>query len=176
MSKEVKNFKLKDLKIGIPDSGKWNDKYEGLEEVDYDYAPLKKSLQDEGYKPDKYNYITATDEGKIMYGSRRVWLMQQDMSMDQEDEIAVEIMTKKEREADITKRLNADIPPERRTLKKDGKMITATVRPAALNVGPKKALRARHKASGKNIPGYPYDFEFECKATGKIIKVDAGKS
>ena len=60
MAKEVKNFKLSDLKITVPKSGQW----EGMEA--YPYAPLKSSLKDKGYKPEEYDYICADTDGNVV--------------------------------------------------------------------------------------------------------------
>jgi len=171
MAKEIKSFKLKDLKITVPKDGQW-------ENLPYDYSPVKSSLEDKGYKPEEFNYICADINGKVMYGSRRVWLMQNDMSMDQEADIDCEIMTSKELFSDLCAKMNADMEG-RRTLKdkKTGKMVPATTRPAAFNsnsMNKKTALRDFHKKK-PNIAGYPYDFE-TTDVGGKKIKIDAGKS
>ena len=80
MAKEIKSFKLKDLKITVPKDGQW-------ENMTYDYSPVKSSLKEKGYKPEEFNYICADVDGNVMYGARRVWLMQNDMDMDQETDI-----------------------------------------------------------------------------------------
>lgn len=171
MAKEIKSFKLKDLKITVPKDGQW-------ENMTYDYSPVKSSLKEKGYKPEECNYICADVDGNVMYGARRVWLMQNDMDMDQETDIDCEIMTKKELFDDLCSRMNADMKG-RRTLKdkKTGKMIPAIERPAAFksnSMNKKTALRDFHKKKA-NITGYPYDFETK-DAEGKTVKIDAGKS
>ena len=42
MAKEIKSFKLKDLKITVPKDGQW-------ENMTYDYSPVKSSLKEKGY-------------------------------------------------------------------------------------------------------------------------------
>ena len=61
-----------------------------------DTADLKLSLEDNGYNPSDGNYITATTEGKVMWGGRRVWLMQSDLELAPDTMVDVEIMTEKE--------------------------------------------------------------------------------
>tara|TARA_A100001011_G_scaffold242291_1_gene250304 strand:- start:194 stop:685 length:492 start_codon:yes stop_codon:yes gene_type:complete len=163
MAKEVKNFKLSDLKITIPKEGQW----EGMEA--YPYAPLKKSLQDEGYKPDKYDFICADLDGNVMYGSRRIWLMQNDMSMDQSTEISCEIMTKAELYAELNKKLNDDMVDMIATKDKKGDLIPPKVVTTGALELKISNLQKYHKKKA-NIAGYPYDY----KVDGE--KVDAGKS
>tara|TARA_R100001510_G_C7655288_1_gene214380 strand:- start:2067 stop:2558 length:492 start_codon:yes stop_codon:yes gene_type:complete len=163
MAKEVKNFKLSDLKITIPKSGQW----EGMEA--YPYAPLKSSLKDEGYKPEKYDYICADADGNVMYGSRRVWLMKNDMSMDQSTEVACEIMTKAELYAELNKKLNDSMVGMLSTRDKKGNIISPkqmTTNALKMNIS---NLQKEHKKKA-NIAGYPYDY----KVDGKVV--DAGKS
>lgn len=163
MAKEVKNFKLSDLKITIPKSGQW----EGMEA--YPYAPLKSSLKDEGYKPEKYDYICADADGNVMYGSRRIWLMQNDMSMDQSTEVACEIMTKAELYAEINKKLNDDMVGM--IAKKDSKGDIVPAKKVTTNALKSSISNLQKYHKGKaDISGYPYDY----KVNGKVI--DAGKS
>ena len=165
MAREIKKFKLKDLKITVPSSGQW----EGMDA--YPYPPLKESLQKDGYKPESYDYICADNDGNVMYGSRRVWLMKNDMSMDQETEVDCEIMTKSELFADINKKLNNDMKGMIAKKDEDGKMIP----PKSMNTtvttqSGLEALMKYHKKKA-NIEGYPYDYK-----ASDGTKVDAGKS
>lgn len=162
MAKEIKNFKLSELTCTVPKTGQY-------EHMPYEYEGLKKSLQDEGYKPDKYDYIACTSDGNVLYGGRRVWLMKEDMSMDQSTEVACEIWTLKEFEVSIASRLDvADFM----TTKKGKEIVPPKVQihynPASDD--PYKALRDYHKKKA-DIAGYPYDYKNSDKET-----VDAGKS
>jgi|TARA_R100000231_G_scaffold70411_3_gene55817 hypothetical protein len=163
MAREIKKFKIKDLKITVPSSGQW----EGMEP--YPYPPLKESLQKEGYKPESYDYICADDSGKVMYGSRRVWLMQNDMSMDQELEVDCQIMTSKELYAELNKKLNDDMVDMISKKDKKGDIIPAKKVTTNALKSSITNLQKRHKGKS-NIAGYPYDY----KVDGKVI--DAGKS
>ena len=162
MAKEIKNFKLSELTCTVPKTGQ----YEGLP---YEYEGLKKSLQDEGYKPDKYDYVACTSDGNVLYGGRRIWLMKEDMSMDQSTEVACEIWTVKEFEASIVERLNVS---DFMITKKDDEIIAPKIQIHNSPAGddPYKALREYHKKK-PNIAGYSYDYK---NSAGE--KVDAGKS
>jgi len=165
MAKEVKKFKLKDLKITVPSSGQW----EGLE--DYPYPPLKESLQKEGYKPETYDYICSDNDGNVMYGSRRVWLMKNDMNMDQETEVDCEIMSKDELFAELNAKLNKDLEGVVAKKDEDGKMSTPKeMYTSHTTKSGLDALKKYHKKKA-NIEGYPYDYE-----ASDGTKVDAGKS
>ena len=127
--------------------------------------------QKDGYKPESYDYICADNDGNVMYGSRRVWLMKNDMSMDQETEVDCEIMTKSELFADINKKLNNDMKGMIAKKDEDGKMIP----PKSMNTtvttqSGLEALMKYHKKKA-NIEGYPYDYK-----ASDGTKVDAGKS
>lgn len=162
MAKEIKNFKLSELTCTVPKTGQ----YEGLP---YEYEGLKKSLQDEGYKPENYDYVACTIDGKVLYGGRRIWLMQEDMSMDQNTEIACEIWTLKEFEASIVSRLNVS---DYMAKKEDDKITPPKVL-IHHNSGsddPYKALRDFHKQKS-DIAGYPYDYKNSAEES-----IDAGKS
>jgi len=163
MAREVKNFKLSELKITIPDKGQW----EGMEA--YPYAPIKASLKDKGYKPEDYNYICADTNGNVMYGSRRVWLMQKDMDMDQSTEIACEIMTKSELFAELNKKLNDDIKDLLPTKDKKGNIVPSGKITTNITTGGVSNLIKYHKGKS-DISKYPYDY----KVDGKVV--DAGKS
>tara|TARA_A100001391_G_scaffold64315_1_gene40254 strand:+ start:12696 stop:13187 length:492 start_codon:yes stop_codon:yes gene_type:complete len=163
MAREIKKFKLKDLKITVPSSGQW----EGMEP--YPYPPLKESLQKEGYKPESYDYICADNDGNVMYGSRRAWLMKNDMSMDQETEVDCEIMTKSELYAELNKKLNDDMVDMISKKDKKGDIIPAKKITTNALKNSITNLQKRHKGKS-NIAGYPYDY----KVDGKVI--DAGKS
>ena len=160
MAKEIKNFKLSDLNCTVPISGQ----YEGLP---YEYSGLKKSLQDEGYKPAKYDYIAVTTAGKVLFGGRRVWLMQKDMSMDQSTEVACEIWTEKEFRDSLIAKMGVKDYMAKKT--KDG------VTPPKKSIAPPmvkgyEALQKFHKTK-PDIAGYPYNYKNSAKE-----KVDAGKS
>ena len=161
MAKEIKNFKLNELTCTVPKSGQY-------EQLPYEYTGLKKSQKDEGYKPESYDYVACTSDGNVLYGGRRIWLMKEDMGMDQNTEVACEIWTLEEFEASIVNRLNvADYIPT-----KKGKEIIAPkvqMHNSPASDDPYKALRDYHKKK-PNIEGYPYDY----KVDGKVI--DAGKS
>ena len=176
---EIKKYKLKDLHTGMPSNGHWGISKE-LYGEDYDYAPLKKSLVDKGYLPEKYDYICVDDasdvDGKknVKYGGRRVWLMQNDMSMDQETEIDCQVMSDAEWQQLECDKLGVQdymckwdedkqemIPP---------KKTTKTLSEVEVDMQP---LIDYHKQN-PNIPGYDYDYEFE--SGGKRHKIDAGKS
>ena len=163
MAREVKNFKLSDLKITIPDKGQ----FEGMEA--YPYAPIKKSLEDKGYKPEDYNYICVDTSGKVMYGSRRVWLMKNDMSMDQSTEVACEIMTSKELYAELNKKLNDDMKDLLPTRDSKNNIVPTGKMTTNAEISSLSNLKKYHKGKS-DIAGYPYDY----KVDGK--KVDAGKS
>ena len=160
MAKEVRNFKLSDLNCAVPDSGQ----YEGLT---YEYAGLKKSLKDEGYKPDKYDYIAVTDAGKVLYGGRRVWLMQKDMSMDQSTEVACEIWLEKEFKDDLIAKLDVG---DYMAKKRAKGMTLPKKKIVPPHVKGYSALQDYHKKKS-DIAGYPYDYK---NSAGE--KVDAGKS
>jgi len=160
MAKEVKNFKLSDLNCTVPSSGQ----YPGLT---YEYDGLKKSLQDEGYKPDKYDYIATTDAGKVLFGGRRVWLMQNKMSLDQSIEVACEIWTEKEFKENLIAKLNIGDYMAKKT--KDG-IIPPKKAVAAPMIKGYEGLKKFHKTKS-DISGYPYDYVNSAKE-----KVDAGKS
>jgi len=162
MAKEIKNFKLSELTCTVPASGQY-------ENLPYDYADLKQSLIDKGYKPEDYDYIAVQADGKVLYGGRRVWLMQKDMSMDQNTEVACEIWTRAEFDASLVARLGVkDYFPGKddKGNIKEPKVQKHTVAP----LSGYKNLVARHKKK-PNIAGYDYD---ATNSAGE--KIDAGKS
>jgi hypothetical protein len=162
MAKEIKKFKLSDLTITVPDNGQW----EGMET--YPYAPIKESLLSKGYKPAEYNYICADTDGNVMYGSRRVWLMKKDMSMDQSTEVDCEIMTKSELYAELNKRLNDDMKDLLATKDENGDLVPPKKSTTNIEGGVSNLMK--HHKKKANIAGYPYDY----KVDGKVV--DAGKS
>ena len=60
----------------------------------YNYAPLKQSLEDDGYAPEKHSYIHIKEDGTVLNGNRRTHLMQKELSMDQDEEVECEVKTK----------------------------------------------------------------------------------
>ena len=168
-----KTFKLSELNQTLPDSGQFPEQevgdsgkvYQGLKP--YEYADLKASLEAKGYVPEEFDYITADEDGNVMYGGRRVWLMQKNMDWDDDKEIEVEIMTKAEMMADLQKKMTPEAKPTRAA---DG-----TITP------PKQKLMipARHSYPNlvkfhkkrSDIEGYTYDY---VSADGEVV--DAGKS
>ena len=167
--KAIKAFALKDLKCSLPDSGQYAEKetgssgevYIGLPK--YEYEPLKKSLQEKGYKPEDFDYIATTSSGDVLYGGRRVWLMQKDMGMDQETMIDCEIWEKQEFLDELKSRIRANVNPNLFPTKdKDGKKVlpTAKVHTKKLYSQHKgyKALRDYGKKKGWKRPYNLDDF------------------
>ena len=75
-------------------------------------------LEELGYVPDQFDFICADENGKVMYGSRRVWLMQKDMEWAGDTDIEVEVMTLEELYKDLGDRiLDKDAMP---TVNADG--------------------------------------------------------
>ena len=162
MAKEIKKFKLSELTCTVPEKGQY-------ENLPYDYSDLKQSLIDKGYKPEDYDYIAVQSDGKVLYGGRRVWLMQKDMSMDQSTEIACEIWTRAEFDASLVATLNVkDYFPGKDSKGNIGTPKKQIAQTAVLNGYPN--LVARHKKK-PNIAGYDYDMK---NSAGE--KIDAGKS
>jgi len=166
MAKEIKNFKLSELTCTVPEKGQY-------ENLPYDYTDLKQSLIDKGYKPEDFDYIAVQADGKVLYGGRRVWLMQKDMSMDQSTEVACEIWTRAEFDASLVGRIlskSADFHP---TKDSKGKVV-----PPKLTRVPNSPLEGGYKNLVKfhkkkpNIDGY--DYSTKNSVTGEVI--DAGKS
>lgn len=181
--KAIKAFALKDLKCSLPDSGQFPEKeigdsgkeYMGLPL--YEYKPLKESLQEKGYKPEDFDYITATSDGKVLWGGRRVWLMQKDMGLDQEQMIDCEIWEEKEFYAELTKTMNANVNPNLFPSKdKDGKKVY----PTAQTTAPPdhkgyKALRDYQKKKGMKMPYNLDDYVCEDGRTLKQVREDRDK-
>tara|TARA_Y100000593_G_scaffold83751_1_gene158131 strand:+ start:348 stop:836 length:489 start_codon:yes stop_codon:yes gene_type:complete len=162
MAKEIRNFKLSELTCTVPEKGQY-------ENLPYDYSDLKQSLIDKGYKPEDYDYIAVQDDGKVLYGGRRVWLMQKDMSMDQSTEIACEIWTRAEFDASLVARLAIkDYFPGKDS---KGKIKEPKVKKHSLGVleGYPNLVKLHKRKS--NISGYDYDLK---NSAGE--KIDAGKS
>ena len=169
-----KTFKLSELQCTIPDSGQYPEKetgksgkeYKGLDPYNYDV--LKGSLDELGYVPDQFDFICADENGKVMYGSRRVWLMQKDMEWAGDTDIEVEVMTLEELYKDLGDRiLDKDAMP---TVNADG---TITPPKQTLCMPPNKDLSVlvdEHR-NNPNIEGYDYDY---VAADGTVV--DAGKS
>jgi hypothetical protein len=168
-----KTFKLSELNQTLPDSGQFPEQevgdsgkvYQGLKP--YEYADLKASLEAKGYVPEEFDYITADEDGNVMYGGRRVWLMQKNMDWDDDKEIEVEIMTKAEMMADLQKKMTPEAKPTRAA---DG---TITPPKQILSIPPRHSypnLVKFHKKKA-DIDGYTYDY---VNSDGDVI--DAGKS
>ena len=128
--KPIKAFALTDLKCSLPDSGQFAEKETGKSGKEYiglppyEYAPLKESLQEKGYKPEDYDYITATSSGKVLWGGRRVWLMQKDMDMDQDTMIDCEIWEEQEFQDVLKAKIRENVNPLLFASKdKDGKRV-----------------------------------------------------
>jgi|TARA_R110000824_G_scaffold388698_1_gene584352 hypothetical protein len=178
MAKARKIFKLSELTCTVPESGQYPEsetgtdgtKYVGL--PPYEYEGLKSSLEDKGYVPDEYDFIAADVDGNVLYGGRRVWLMQTDMALSGDSPIEVEVMTKQEFFDELADRiLDRDAMP---TVEDDGSITP-----------PKQILVSSISARGNwdanvwieehkknpDIPDYPYDYVCE---DGTVI--DAGKS
>tara|TARA_B100000131_G_C18124461_1_gene614190 strand:- start:2724 stop:3293 length:570 start_codon:yes stop_codon:yes gene_type:complete len=133
--KVIKSFALKDLKCSLPESGQYPEKETGTSGKEYiglpkyEYEPLKESLQEKGYVPEEFDYIVATSSGEILYGGRRVWLMQKDMGMNQDTMIDCEIMEKQDFYDEMKARMLANVNPNLlRRKDKDGKTIMPTAR------------------------------------------------
>ena len=179
MAKAIKSFKLSDLSCSIPDSGQYEEKSVGSSGKEYiglppyAYEGLKASLVAKGYKPEQYDYIVCTDAGKVLYGGRRVWLMQKDMGLDQSTMVECEIWTEKEFGLDLRAKMGLT---DNMVAKKDKK--GEWIEPVQKTVNSLKSadvkgypnLVARHKKKA-NIDGYDYAFK---GSDGKVI--DAGKS
>jgi len=178
MAKAKKSFKLSDLSCSIPDSGQYEEKSVGTSGTEYiglplyEYSGLKTSLVTKGYKPDEYDYIACTDAGKVLYGGRRVWLMQKDMGLDQSTMVECEIWTQREFMLDL--RATMGITDSMVAQKdSDNEWVEAVSKPDTTLASATKGysnLKAYHKKKA-DIPGYPYDYE---DADGVIV--DAGKS
>ena len=115
--KVIKSFALKNLQCSIPEGGQYPEMETGTSGKEYiglppyEYEPLQSSLQEHGYDPESFDYIVATSEGKVLYGGRRVWLMQNEMGLDQETMIDCEIWTQEEFMAELKKRMNHNVNP-----------------------------------------------------------------
>ena len=168
-----KTFKLNELKQSLPDSGQFPEQeigdsgkvYQGLKP--YDYSDLKASLEAKGYVPEEFDYITADENGNVMYGGRRVWLMQKDMKWSDDAEIEVEVMTKAELMESLMKRMNTDAWAKRDA---DGNITPPKQK---LEIAPRHSypnLVKFHKKKA-DIEGYTYDY---VSADGEVV--DAGKS
>lgn len=146
--KVIKSFALKNLQCSIPEGGQYPEKEIGTSGKEYvglplyEYEPLQSSLQEHGYDPESYDYIVATSEGKVLYGGRRVWLMQNEMSLDQETMIDCEIWTEKEFIADLKQKMSHNVNPN-----------LFSTRDADGNIQPAKALvtRKSDKAGFSNM-------------------------
>ena len=179
MAKAKKSFKLSDLSCSIPDSGQYEEKSVGTSGKEYiglplyEYSGLKTSLATKGYKPDEYDYIACTDAGKVLYGGRRVWLMQKDMGLDQSTMVECEIWTQREFMLDL--RATMGITDSMVAQKdSDGNWVEAVSKStASLSVADVKGypnLVAFHKKKA-DIAGYPYSMKDSDKEA-----IDAGKS
>lgn len=179
MAKVKQSFRLSDLSCSIPDSGQYEAKsigasgkeYVGL--PPYEYSGLKASLVAKGYKPEQYDYIACTDAGKVLYGGRRVWLMQKDMGLDQSTMVECEIWTQREFMLDLRAKmgLTADMVAHKDS---DGNwMEPVSKSTASLSIADVKGypnLVARHKKK-PDVAGYPYSMKDSSNQT-----IDVGKS
>jgi len=179
MAKAKKSFKLSDLSCSIPDSGQYEEKSVGTSGKEYlglplyEYSGLKDSLVDKGYKPDEYDYIACTDAGKVLYGGRRVWLMQKDMGLDQSTMVECEIWTQREFMLDLRARMGITDSMVCKKNSDDEWVEPPSKSTASLSIADVKGypnLVARHKKKA-DIAGYPYSMK---DSDGD--KIDAGKS
>jgi hypothetical protein len=179
MAKVKQSFKLSDLSCSIPDSGQYELKSIGTSGKEYlglppyDYSGLKTSLVAKGYKPEQYDYIACTNAGKVLYGGRRVWLMQKDMGLDQSTMVECEIWTQREFMLDLRAKMGiTDSMVSQKD--KDGNWVEPVSKStASLSVADVKGypnLKAYHKKKA-DISGYPYDYE---DSDGSVV--DAGKT
>jgi hypothetical protein len=173
-----KSIKIKDLSSGLPASGVAP---AGLALPDYDYAPLKKSLEDDGYDPENHTYIDIKEDGSVLNGNRRTHLLQQKLSLDQDSEIECEVKTHEEWIQDLKDVI--DLKPED-VAKRDaeggvleppssegwGSRTIQAHHPNLISGGGYNNLVARHKKKD-NISGYKYDF-----TNSQGEDVDAGES
>lgn len=171
--KAIKAFALKDLKCSLPDSGQFPEKETGTSGKEYiglplyEYEPLKKSLQDKGYKPEEYDYIVATSDGKVLWGGRRVWLMQKDMGLDQDQMIDCEIWEKQEWLDELKKSMLANVNPSLFVTKdKDGKKVMPT---AKLTMGPDHKGYQNLRKLHKNMK-MPYNLDDFVLSNGLTLK------
>ena len=177
--KVIKSFALKDLQCSIPEGGQYPEKETGTSGKEYiglppyEYEPLKGSLQEHGYDPEAYDYIVATSEGKVLYGGRRVWLMQKDMNMDQETMIDCEIWTQLEFMSDLRKRMNHNINPNLFS-KRDSKgniiPATAVTKRKQDKVGFAN-MKERHKNKAKPYSLDDYVLENGTKLSDALKKI-----
>ena len=136
---------------------------------------MKDSLLEKGYVPDEYDYIASNAEGTVKYGSRRVWLMQNDMGMDQETEVACEVWTDAEWEKEQCSKL--DVDDYMSVWDSSKKEITSpkssvhTISDLELDLKP---FIDYHKMNA-DIAGYDYAFKVK-QPDGTTKVVDAGKS
>ena len=171
--KVIKSFALKDLKCSLPDSGQFPEKETGTSGKEYvglppyEYKPLKKSLQDKGYKPEDYDYIVATSDGNVLWGGRRVWLMQKDMGLDQDQMIDCEIWEKQDWLDELKKAMTANVNPNLfRTKDKDGKKVMPT---AKLTMGPDHKGYQNLRKYQKNMT-MPYNLDDFVLSNGLTLK------
>lgn len=174
MAKLIEKFKLKNLSNGVPTSGHLGIGKE-LFGAEYDYSSLKKSMQENGYNPEEYDYIASNADGVVKYGSRRVWLMQNDMGMDQETEVDCEVWTDEEWEKEQCDKLGVkDYMAEWDSSKKEiipPKESVHTLSDLHLDLQP---FIDYHKMN-PDIEGYDYAFKVtHPDGTTKIV--DAGKA
>ena len=179
MAKTIKSFKLSDLSCSIPDGGQYEEKSIGASGKEYlglplyEYSGLKASLIAKGYKPDEYDYIACTDAGKVLYGGRRVWLMQKDMGLDQSTMVECEIWTQREFMLDLRAKMGITDNMVAKKNSDDEWVEPPSKSTASLSVADIKGypnLVARHKKKA-NIAGYPYTLK-----NSENESIDAGKS
>tara|TARA_R100000656_G_scaffold81211_1_gene59493 strand:+ start:3434 stop:3946 length:513 start_codon:yes stop_codon:yes gene_type:complete len=166
-----KTIKISELGTDVPtDTGQAPGGY-GLE--DYDYSPLKQSLEDDGYDPDKHTHIQIKEDGTVLNGNRRTHLMQNALSLDQNAEIECEVKTHEEWIQDLKDVMALD-PNMVATRDDDGKIIPAVTMTTNALLGSESKgypnLVELHRRN-PDIAGYDYDF---VDSDGEAV--DAGKS
>ena len=175
--KVIKAFALKDLKCSLPESGQYPEKETGTSGKEYiglpkyEYEPLKKSLQEKGYVPEEFDYIVATSSGDVLYGGRRVWLMQKDMGMDQETMIDCEIWEKQEFLDEMKSRILANVNPNLIKRKdKDGKTIMPTAKVKRKTQEQHKGYQDLRKLGKKRGWKRPYNLDDFVLSNGRTLK------
>ena len=173
MAKAKKTFKLSELVCTVPDSGQYPESETGTDGTvyvglpPYAYGDLKSSLEDKGYVPEEFDYIAADVDGNVLYGGRRVWLMQKDMEISGDTDIEVEVWTQQEHFDDMASRIldKGSMP----TLEDDGSITPAVNTQVPVDWDPSVFIEEHKK--NPDIPDYPYDYVCE---DGTVV--NAGKS
>jgi len=165
-----KSIKIKDLNSGLPSSGQAPD---GTGIPAYNYAPLKQSLEDDGYAPEKHSYIHIKEDGTVLNGNRRTHLMQKELSMDQDVEVECEVKTHLEWIQDLKDIIGLEDSMVG-SKDKDGNVTGAKIMTTqAIKGGSTKGYPSLVKIHKRHadIEGYPYDF-----VDSEGDSIDAGKS